>query len=118
MKYLLAITFIFGLFSCNRGPLRLHVDEDPVESNEQAANQDDEQNPEVIFDVVNEAVFKPRCLKCHQDSEPILITEQDYLIQIQQVKNEVLIRRTMPRRATLTESEYKLVKAWVDDVLN
>lgn len=102
--------FYFGilifLFSCgldlNKGPLIQRLQTSPVE------------NTELSFQLVNEKIFIPKCLLCHGNAGGINLESFEQVKQnITKIELTTLVTKSMPKNASLTNSEMQILSAWI-----
>jgi uncharacterized membrane protein len=97
------------LTACSQGPLTLRAGDEPT------SNQEKQQFNSVIgFDEVNARVFSKYCQSCHSGRDnPIMTDFNSYAAQSKAIFSSVVSKRTMPKKAQMSEEEVALVSQWI-----
>lgn len=66
------------------------------------------------FETVRKAVLKPACTSCHGTKEPVLLTYEQVIENLDEIEESVFVNGTMPKGRTLSAANLDLLKRWID----
>lgn len=115
---LLTLTILVA--GCARGPISLRFGSDDPETNSGNGGIGEQKLEDLIsWEEISQKVFlNPNvgnCNECHDNGDsPNLTNYNEFKLNLQSVKEEVIVTRKMPRKRTLTDEQYNLVKLWIE----
>lgn len=65
------------------------------------------------FSLVNEEVFKPRCLRCHSIQQPTLNSYTEVKSVIDSIHQAVVVEKKMPPDGPLSQGQLALLSDWI-----